>query len=188
MALIIFAPALVLGAREPHQCHSLVSQKQFGSFTKGDESLTKVDLSMPKVPNQAPKWLGTYGKYLYPKLATYLNKSDKILRADEYLLQQYCSAYDVYRKSYDEIIKHGVQQAIYKTSLSPVDGTVVSKDFQGYKKNPAYNMMSDSLSKMNQIGKELGLSPKARSQMMELNTPKNDDAKSTVTSLKEFFA
>ena len=41
--------------------------------------MNKVDLSKPKVPNQAPKWLGTYGKYLYPKLATYLNKNDKIL-------------------------------------------------------------------------------------------------------------
>lgn len=151
--------------------------------------MSKVDLTSRNVPNQAPKWLGTYGKYLYPKLATYLNKSNKILRADEYLIQQYCSAYDIYRKAYDELIKHGIQQAIYKTSLSPIDGSVKSKDFQGYKKNPAYNMMSDSLSKMNQIGKELGLSPKARSQMMELSTPnQKDDAKSSVTKLKEFFA
>lgn len=150
--------------------------------------MNKVDLSKPKVPNQAPKWLGIYGKYLYPKLATYLNKNDKILRADEYLLQQYCSAYDTYRMAYDDIQEHGIQQPIYKTVISPVDGKVVAKNFQGYKKNPAYQIMSDSLKQMNTIGKELGLSPKARSQMMELNTPKNDDAKSTVTSLKEFFA
>ena len=150
--------------------------------------MNKVDLSKPKVPNQAPKWLGTYGKYLWPKLATYLNKNDKILRADEYLLQQYCSAYDTYRMAYDEVLKHGVQQPICKTVLSPVDGSKVTKNFLGYKKNPAYQIMSDSLKQMNAIGKELGLSPKARSQMMELNTPKNDDAKSTVTSLKEFFA
>jgi P27 family predicted phage terminase small subunit len=149
--------------------------------------MIKVDLSKPKVPNQAPKWLGTYGKYLYPKLATYLNKSNKILRADEYLIQQYCSAYDIYRKAYDELIKHGIQQSIYKTSLSPVDGSVVSKDFQGYKKNPAYNMMSDSLSKMNQIGKELGLSPRARSQLMELKSVGNN-SKSVTDSLKDFFA
>ena len=149
--------------------------------------MSRVDLTSRNVPNQAPKWLGTYGKYLYPKLATYLNKSDKILRADEYLIQQYCSAYDIYRKAYDELIKHGIQQSIYKTSLSPVDGSVVSKDFQGYKKNPAYNMMSDSLSKMNQIGKELGLSPRARSQLMELKSVGNN-SKSVTDSLKDFFA
>lgn len=145
-----------------------------------------VDLSKPKVPDQAPKWLGTYGKYLWPKLATYLNKNNKILRADEYLLQQYCSSYDVYRVAYQDIIKHGIQQPIYKTSLSPVDGSVVSKDFQGYKKNPAYQMMSDALGRMNIIGKELGLSPKARSQMMDLKMP-TKEKKSAKESLKEFF-
>ena len=148
--------------------------------------MAKVDLTKPKVPNQAPKWLGTYGKYLYPKLAAYLNKNDKILRADEYLLQQYCSAYDVYRVAFQDLQDHGIQQPIYKTSLSPVDGSVVSKDFQGYKKNPAYQMMSDALGKMNTIGKELGLSPKARSQMLDLKTP-SSDKKSARESLKEFF-
>ncbi|MBU5980050.1 phage terminase small subunit P27 family [Lactobacillus helveticus] len=148
--------------------------------------MAKVDLTKPKVPNQAPKWLGTYGKYLYPKLATYLNKNDKILRADEYLLQQYCSAYDVYRIAFQDLQDHGIQQAIYKTSLSPVDGSVVSKDFQGYKKNPAYQMMSDALGRMNTIGKELGLSPKARSQMLDLKMP-NTNKKSARESLKEFF-
>lgn len=148
--------------------------------------MAKVDLTKPKVPNQAPKWLGTYGKYLYPKLATYLNKNDKILRADEYLLQQYCSAYDVYRIAFQDLQDHGIQQPIYKTSLSPVDGSVVSKDFQGYKKNPAYQMMSDALGRMNTIGKELGLSPKARSQMLDLKMP-SANKKSARESLKEFF-
>ena len=67
-----------------------------------------------------------------------------------------------------------------------MDGKVVSKDFQGYKKNPAYQMMSDSLSKLNAIGRELGLSPKARSEMLDLKTP-SGKKKSTKESLKEFF-
>lgn len=166
-------------------CNQLAPRKHFELFTKGDEKLPKVDLTSQNVPNQVPKWLGTYGKYLYPKLAAYLNKSNKILRADEYLIQQYCSAYDIYRKAYDELTKHGIQQAIYKTSLSPVDGSVVSKDFQGYKKNPAYSMMSDALGRMNTIGKELGLSPKARNQLMDLKSTDND--KSIGQSLKQFF-
>lgn len=47
--------------------------------------------------------------------------------------------------------------------------------------------MSDSLKQMNTIGKELGLSPKARSQMMDLNLPTTDDKKTAVQSLKDFF-
>lgn len=148
--------------------------------------MTKVDLTEPKVPNQAPKWLGTYGKYLWPKLVGYLNKNQKILRVDEYLVQQYCSAYDVYRKAYQDLQKHGLQQAIYKTTISPVDGTVKAKDFNGFRKNPAYQMMSDSLSKMNSIGRELGLSPKARSEMMEYKAPNEKSKKSLSDLMKEF--
>lgn len=165
---------------------SAFESKHFESFAKGGEKMSKVDLTSQNVPNQAPKWLGVYGKHLYPKLATYLNKSNRILRADEYLVQQYCGTYDIYRKAYDELIKHGIQQPIYKTSLSPVDGSVVSRDFQGYKKNPAYNMMSDALGRMNTIGRELGLSPKARNQLMDLKNINNND-KSVGESLKEFF-
>ena len=63
---------------------------------------------------------------------------------------------------------------------------MVSKDFQGYKKNPAYQMMSDALGRMNTIGKELGLSPKARNQLMDLKNIDNND-KSIGQSLKKFF-
>lgn len=139
------------------------------------------------MPETAPKWLGKYGKILYPKLAAYLNNNSKIIRADQYLAEEYCSAYDIYRTAYADLQEHGIQQAIFKTSLSPLDGSVVNKDFQGYRKNPAYQMMSDSLSKMNQIGKELGLSPRARSQMMELNTPSDENKKSVTDQMKEFF-
>ncbi len=82
--------------------------------------MSKVDLTSRNVPNQAPKWLGTYGKYLYPKLATYLNKSDKILRADEYLIQQYCSAYDIYREAYENVKKEGLQSKKFKTTRKPL--------------------------------------------------------------------
>lgn len=154
---------------------------------KGGVKLAKVDLTASKVPEAAPKWLGKYGKILYPKLAAYLNNNSKIIRADQYLAEEYCSAYDIYRTAYADLQEHGIQQAIYKTSLSPLDGSVANKDFQGYRKNPAYQMMSDSLSKMNQIGKELGLSPRARSQMMELSAPSDENKKSVTDQMKEFF-
>lgn len=154
---------------------------------KGGVKLAKVDLTASKVPETSPKWLGKYGKILYPKLAAYLNNNSKIIRADQYLAEEYCSAYDIYRTAYADLQEHGIQQAIYKTSLSPLDGSVANKDFQGYRKNPAYQMMSDSLSKMNQIGKELGLSPRARSQMMELSAPSDENKKSVTDQMKEFF-
>ena len=165
----------------------MCDRPNFEIFLIGGVKLGNVDLTRPKVPTQAPKWLDNYGKRLWPKLANYLNKNSKVLRADEYLLQEYCSAYDVYRKAYDSIRKDGIQQKVFKTMLSPVTGKPAAKDFQGFRKNPAYQMMSDSLSKMNQIGKELGLSPRARSQMMELNSPNEKKKESVSDQLKEFF-
>lgn len=152
----------------------------------GGSNLAKVDLSRPKVPTQAPKWLDKYGKLLWPKMANYLNKNPKVLRADEYLLQQYCSAYDVYRRAQQSLRDDGLQQKMFKTVVNPVTGEVINRDFAGYRKNPAYQMMSDSLSKLNSIGRELGLSPKARSEMMEYKAP--DEKKQSITdSMKEFF-
>lgn len=140
---------------------------------KGGLKLANVDLSRPKVPTQAPKWLDVYGKRLWPKLANYLNRNSKVLRADEYLLQQYCSSYDIYRRAYESVV-------------SPVTGDVVAKDFAGFRKNPAVQTMSDALSKLNSIGRELGLSPRARSEMLELNAPE-EKKRSVAESMKEFF-
>lgn len=129
---------------------------------------------------------GNLRQIFVAQLTAYLNKSNKIIRADEYLIQQYCSAYDIYRQAYEDLQKNGIQQKVYKTSLSPVDGSVVSRDFQGFKKNPAYNMMSDSLGRLNTIGKQLGLSPQARNKLMELSGP-DTEKKSVAESMKEFF-
>lgn len=148
--------------------------------------MTYTDLNKPKVPTQAPKWLDKYGKLLWPKVASFLNKNAKILRADEYLLQQYCSTYDIYRKAYESIKVDGLQQKIFKTTISPTTGEIVAQEFAGFRKNPAVQTMTDSLNKLNSIGRELGLSPKARSEMLALGAPDNDK-KTTAESLKEFF-
>lgn len=153
---------------------------------KGGLKLTNVDLSRPKVQTQAPKWLDVYGKKLWPKLANYLNKNSKVLRADEYLLQQYCSSYDIYRRAYESVKKDGLQQKMYKTTVSPVTGDVVAKDFAGFRKNPAVQTMSDALNKLNSIGRDLGLSPRARSEMLGLNAPE-EKKKTVAEAMKDFF-
>lgn len=150
--------------------------------------MPKVDLSVPKVPTQAPKFLGEYGKRLWPKVAAYLNKNPKILKADKYLLEQYCSTYDLYRWAYQSVQEDGIQAQLTKTLLSPTTGKIVATDFLGFKKNPAVQTMSDALSKLNSIGRELGLSPKARSEMIEFNSPENGkDKKSSAEQMKELF-
>ena len=153
---------------------------------KGGLKLTNVDLSRPKVPTQAPKWLDVYGKKLWPKLANYLNKNSKVLRADEYLLQQYCSSYDIYRRAYESVKKDGLQQKMYKTTVSPVTGDVVAKDFAGFRKNPAVATMKDAVDTLNRIGVQLGLTPKGRQELLEIVGEETNKA-STAEMLKEFL-
>lgn len=146
----------------------------------------KGSLNQPKLPKKAPEYLGSIGKAMWRYLAPYLNENGKTIRADQYLVAQYCSAYEVYRKANKIILKDGIQRPKYKTLLSPVDGSVVAKDFTGYAKNPAVQTMANALSQLNSMGKELGLSPVSRKKLSEIN-PENDDKKTAVQSLKEFF-
>lgn len=146
----------------------------------------KGSLNQPKLPKKAPEYLGSIGKAMWRYLAPFLNENGKTIRADQYLVAQYCSAYEVYRKANATILKEGIQRPKYKTLLSPVNGTVVAKDFTGYAKNPAVQTMTTALNQLNSIGKELGLSPASRKKLSEIH-PEDDDSKSAVTSLKEFF-
>lgn len=158
---------------------------------KANSKKPKVDLKQPNLSEDPPKYLGRIGRTLWRKLVPYLNENKNIIRADQYLLAQYCSAYDMYRTAYENVQEHGIQKPKYKTTLSPVDGTIVAKDFTGYAKNPAVQTMSDSLAKLNSIGKELGLSPKARNDLINLKEPeKKEEQKKTSTEdqLKKFFA
>lgn len=91
------------------------------------------------MPTQAPKWLDVYGKKLWPKLANYLNKNSKVLRADEYLLQQYCSSYDIYRRAYESVKRRSTTK-MYKTTVSPVTGDVVAKILQVLEKIQPYKL------------------------------------------------
>lgn len=158
---------------------------------KAKSKKPKVDLKQPNLSEDPPKYLGRIGRTLWRKLVPYLNENKNIIRADQYLLAQYCSAYDMYRTAYENVQEHGIQKSKYKTTLSPVDGTIVAKDFTGYAKNPAVQTMSDSLAKLNSIGKELGLSPKARNDLINLKEPEKKEEKkktSTADQLKKFFA
>lgn len=148
----------------------------------------KGDLKQPKLPKKAPEYLGSIGKAMWRYLAPYFNETKKTIRADQYLVAQYCSAYEVYRKSYEIVLKDGIQRPKYKTLLSPVTGKVVAKDFAGYAKNPAVQTMSNALSQLNSLGKELGLSPVSRNKLAKLDfSEEKESKKSAVESLKEFF-
>ena len=134
----------------------------------------------------APQHLGLKAKAIWRKVVPFLEEQKSIERIDSTLVEMYCTQYEIYRNSYDHIKKHGEVQGIYKTTLSPVTGEVVSTDFVGYKRNPMTQIYSDAIKNLTKIGSELGLSPKSRSELMELNL--NDDSEAdTAQALKDFL-
>jgi P27 family predicted phage terminase small subunit len=70
--------------------------------------------------------------------------------------------------------EHGEVQEIWKPVQSS-DGEIIDRAFQGYKRNPMTQICSDSIKNLTKIGSELGLSPKSRSELMELNMQAVED-------------
>lgn len=133
-----------------------------------------------------PAYLGQQAKVIWRKVVPFLETQSSVNRIDSGLVEMYCTQYEIYRNAYKHVRENGEVQAIYKP-VPDFEGTVIDKTFQGYKRNPMTNIYSDSLKNLAKIGSELGLSPKSRSELMELSG--NDDSDESSTSqMKEFFA
>lgn len=133
-----------------------------------------------------PAYLGQQAKVIWRKVVPFLETQSSVNRIDSGLVEMYCTQYEIYRNAYKHVRENGEVQAIYKP-VQDFEGTVIDKTFQGYKRNPMTNIYSDSLKNLAKIGSELGLSPKSRSELMELSGNDNTDESST-SQMKEFFA
>lgn len=131
-----------------------------------------------------PKQLGRYARECWRKVVPFLESTHKVQRIDSALVELYCTQYEIYRKSYEDVQENGIQTKMYR-SLQDNMGEVVGKDFVGYKKNPALGTMKDAVSMMTNIGSELGLSPKSRAELFKM--VKNTNKKSATESIKEFL-
>lgn len=133
-----------------------------------------------------PAYLGKQAKVIWRKVVPFLETQSSVNRTDSGLVEMYCTQYEIYRNAYKHVRENGEVQAIYKP-VQNFEGTVIDRAFQGYKRNPMTNIYSDSLKNLAKIGSELGLSPKSRSELMELSG--NDDSNESSTSqMKEFFS
>jgi P27 family predicted phage terminase small subunit len=137
------------------------------------------------LPASPPDYLGRVAKACWRKIVPYLESTSRVQRIDVALVEQYCTEYEMYRMAYQDVGQHGIQRAIYRT-LQDNTGAKIGKDFVGYRKNPAVTTMNDALKQLKAIGSQLGLSPKARQELMQIAShEKKDD---TISAMKKFFA
>lgn len=137
-----------------------------------------------KVSRTPPSYLGVLAKECWRKIVPFLEATGRVERVDTSLVEQYCTQYEIYRVAYEDIKENGIQTPMYKT-LQDQMGEIIGKDFTGYKKNPAVMTLKDANNQLTMVGGQLGLSPKARQELMSIAT--KSDAKSATDALKEFL-
>lgn len=136
------------------------------------------------LPSDPPKYLGAEAKAAWRKIVPFLEAEGKVQRIDANLVEIYCTQYELYRKSYDHMKKYGEAMAIYK-SLQNASGEIIGKDFVAWKKNPMVQTNDAASKSLIKTGSELGLSPKSRSELLQLVEPKKKGKKSLAEKLKE---
>ena len=143
------------------------------------------DINDGRLIYQPPDHLGRTAKQIWRRVVLFLETQKPVERIDQTLVEMYCTQYEIYRNSYEHLKKHGEVQEIYKP-IQDMTGEIIDRQFQGFKRNPMTQIYSDAIKNLTKIGSELGLSPKSRSELIELNMQDTNE-KSTKDKMKAFF-
>ncbi len=135
-----------------------------------------------QIERHPPDYLGRLAKACWRKVVPFLESTNRVQRIDTALVEQYCSEYEIYREAYKDIQENGIQTKIY-SSLQDSTGAIIGKDFVGYRKNPAVVTMNEALKQLKSIGSQLGLSPQARQELMQIASQQKE--KSMAEQLKD---
>ena len=138
------------------------------------------------LPTDPPNYLGTVAREIWRKIVPFLENTQKVERIDTFLVETYCTNYEIYKIAYEDIKENGIQQEMKKPIQAQGSGEILGEQFLGFKKNPAVDTMTDAVDNLNRIGIQLGLTPKGRQELMEIAN-ENKEEKSTAEMMKEFL-
>ena len=139
-----------------------------------------------RLPGDPPNYLGTVAKEVWRKIVPFLESTEKVQRIDVFLVETYCTNYEIYKIAYEDIKQNGIQQEMKKPIQAQGSGEILGEQSLGFKKNPAVATMKDAVDTLNRIGVQLGLTPKGRQELMEIVGEETNKA-STAEMLKEFL-
>lgn len=139
-----------------------------------------------RLPSDPPNHLGVVAREVWRKIVPFLESTNKIQRIDTFLVETYCTNYEIYKMAYEDIKENGIQQEITKPIQAQGSGEILGEQSLGFKKNPAVATMKDAVDTLNRIGVQLGLTPKGRQELMEIAGEKSDED-SIKDKMKEFF-
>lgn len=139
-----------------------------------------------RLPSDPPNHLGAVSREVWRKIVPFLEATEKIQRIDTFLVETYCTNYELYKTAYEDIKKNGIQTEIMKIVQAQGSGEILGEQSMGFKKNPAVATMKDATETLNKIGIQLGLTPKGRQELMEIAGEEKNKV-STAEMLKEFL-
>lgn len=140
----------------------------------------------PKLAINPPKYLKSYARSMYSKLAPILNDKGYITQSDAAILESFCINFQMLRTAYEDLQKNGQTKPAYRTVVDPTTGDVVAHDFTGYKRNPSTQIIDAATAKLNSLGQQIGLTPASRATFANLNVDKDDDGASIADLAKLF--
>ena len=139
-----------------------------------------------RLPSGPPNYLGTVARETWRKIVPFLESTEKVQRIDSFLVETYCTNYEIYKLAYEDIKENGIQQTITRPIQAQGSGEILGEQFLGYKKNPAVATMKDTVDTLNKIGVQLGLTPKGRQDLLAVASADNEKI-STAELLKDFL-
>ena len=139
-----------------------------------------------RLPSDPPNYLGTVAREIWRKIVPFLESTQKVERIDTFLVETYCTNYEIYKIAYEDIKQNGIQQELKKSIQAQGSGEILGEQSLGFKKNPAVATMKDAVDTLNRIGVQLGLTPKGRQELMEIASEKSDED-SIKDKMKDFF-
>lgn len=129
-----------------------------------------------RLPTAPPNYLGTVAREIWRKIVPFLENTQKVERIDTFLVETYCTNYEIYKIAYEDIKKNGIQQEMKKPIQAQGSGEILGEQSLGFKKNPAVATMKDAVDTLNRIGVQLGLTPKGRQELMEIAGSQADNS------------
>lgn len=139
-----------------------------------------------RLPSDPPNHLGPVSRETWRKIVPFLESTNKVQRIDTFLVETYCTNYEIYKIAYEDIKQNGIQQEITKPIQAQGSGEILGEQSLGFRKNPAVATMKDAVDTLNRIGVQLGLTPKGRQELMEIAGEQSDGG-SIKDKMKEFF-
>lgn len=139
-----------------------------------------------RLPSDPPNYLGTVAREIWRKIVPFLESTQKVGRIDIFLVETYCTNYEIYKLAYEDIKQNGIQQEMKKPIQAQGSGEILGEQSLGFRKNPAVATMKDAVDTLNRIGVQLGLTPKGRQELMEIAGEQSDEG-SIKDKMKEFF-